>query len=1378
MILKSLPNTLSKLFILNTLTKWRLAILLFGCLILISNVSFSQSIFTNPITGTNPSSANPYTAGQVLDANLDAANTNIGYGSGLTSQATNDRYNLKAWPTADLAANDYIEFKLTPSSTFEINFTSLVYTGSVSTNGPSSLVLRSSVDNFTNDISTLNPTGATISLTDAAFQNINTEIIFRIYGFYATSATGTYSINNFTFNGTVIPAIPILPVITSSLTALNGVVNNPMSVFPANIYTIMANNFPTGFNATGLPPGLNINSSTGAITGVPTTFGTYNVSISASNAAGTDTKILQIIIGVEGCNTVTNNTVYWNFDNGDANLFSTSPNPILNLPNNSISAITLGNGHSTNAAFNAPSLSTTSPSNTYSGFSANNNIMASCKLGVLDINTSTYFQFTLTPVAGFNSRLSGIEFGYRSTGTGPANYSLRSSADNYASDISTGSLNVTGTATWSKITVPSFGTLPTEANPVTYRIYGFGGTGTPPPVGTPSANWRVDDVKITLDVITTAPIKYTVTSSATSYCAGGTGVNVGLSNSQIGINYQLVLNGTTNIGTPIAGTGSSINFGLQTAAGNYSVDAYRNATNCFSDMLNNVTITIDPVNTWTGSLSTAWETPGNWACGTVPNASTTQINIPSAPANQPVLNSNVLISGILNLQNTGSTLSINGNTLTLNNTIIGSGSLIGSATSNLVVDNETGAAFNLNFNQTSASNRTLNNYTQNRNATVTLSSPLWINGVVNNTSNTGVLASGTGAGNLTLLCTASKVSGIAYLNAGADVSGNINVQSYFTGGPQATKRGTRMIAFPVRDNQASPKYIFEQIKSQMFFTGPGNTANNFDLGGADRPNATTMVTQDEYKPQAVYAFTPIGNLLTRTIPATAYFFFYRGDRTTNVFNKLNQPFADPENVTVTYNGPINKGNIDIGVTNTANVGDNYNGICAIGNPYPSIIDFDAFLADNTSRLEDIISIIKPDRTGQITKVGNVSTNNNFNEPNGSIFNNPSTGIRYVQPCQSFYVKVKPGQSGLVSFNELHKTSSITTPARLLGRPSSPILSPRLMVKKQLSVQPETQQVLMIAISDNTINNETAIIFKNGYLATYEGADAPLLTTPLLNCATLSSDGVAMAINLMPDVTDVSTVKLLVNSETSQQNLKLNFKGLSHFSNQNMVLKDKYLNKSQPLDNVTSNYVFGIDKTVAASFGSERFELQISPKAVLALHITKFEVVGKNNTALLKWEVSSNKEIQKFEIEKSDDGINFSKTGETFTHTNTQNNSYTFVDNYPYPITYYKIKQVNTTGSDYSPIAVLNNSIKNPNTDYQIYPTNVSDKLNINCKSNLPIMLNIQIISLNGNIIHTYQASQASTLQVSTQQLKAGMYIVKISNAETKENLYISKITKR
>jgi hypothetical protein len=73
---------------------------------------------------------------------------------------------------------------------------------------------------------------------------------------------------------------PQPPVITSTNT-VNGTVGTSMS------FQITASNNPTSFTVSNLPPGLNVNPSTGIISGTPTTAGSFNSSVSATNAAGT-----------------------------------------------------------------------------------------------------------------------------------------------------------------------------------------------------------------------------------------------------------------------------------------------------------------------------------------------------------------------------------------------------------------------------------------------------------------------------------------------------------------------------------------------------------------------------------------------------------------------------------------------------------------------------------------------------------------------------------------------------------------------------------------------------------------------------------------------------------------------------------------------------------------------------------------------------------------------------------------------------------------------------------------------------------------------------------------------------------------------------------
>lgn len=175
-------------------------------LFFLASQEINGQIWSDPITGTQPGNFQNFQSSSGTTVNPNISISGISKGSGLSGNNANDRYAADQWNLSSFDANDYFTFTLTPNANnpnYQLYFTSFTYSGQTSSQGPVNFAFRSSLDGFVSNIGSPTNSGATIDLSNIAYQRLTASIEFRLYAWGGSNNNGTFSVNNFSFNGFV-----------------------------------------------------------------------------------------------------------------------------------------------------------------------------------------------------------------------------------------------------------------------------------------------------------------------------------------------------------------------------------------------------------------------------------------------------------------------------------------------------------------------------------------------------------------------------------------------------------------------------------------------------------------------------------------------------------------------------------------------------------------------------------------------------------------------------------------------------------------------------------------------------------------------------------------------------------------------------------------------------------------------------------------------------------------------------------------------------------------------------------------------------------------------------------------------------------------------
>ncbi|RYF26430.1 MAG: hypothetical protein EOO42_01585, partial [Flavobacteriales bacterium] len=708
---------------------------------------------------------------------------------------------------------------------------------------------------------------------------------------------------------------------------------------------------------------------------------------------------------------------------------------------------------------------------------------------------------------------------------------------------------------------------------------------------------------------------------------------------------------------------------------------------------------------WIG-VSNAWTTSSNWSPNGNPGANDlVRIGVAQPFTHQPTVSSGSPVIGNLNIggnqsSSTIPTLTINGaaTSLTINGAftnsreskVSGEGSLLinGNWTTSGGKTDLTTGSVTVNF--TGAKAQSIIDNGSNSGNGVTFGNVGFSGGGTKTFSGTGKFAIAVNkyltmgantildaAGLLTLKSDALGSAMVAQIPASSSIRGQVTVEKYIQGGRKNMWRTNRFFSSPIYDNTSSftttgaRSYSFNQFIDDMLITGLGGAENGFDVNEKNEASAWTYNG----------TLNQITNINTSLEVGRGAYVYYRGNRT-NPTNKLNAPYVDAESISMTFKGGLNQQDVTVPIS-----GNNI-----LGNPYAAVIDWKA--------------VTKSTNVGAVIKIWNPK-NRQFSVYNGD--EGINDGSRYIAPGQGFTVQLTNASSGYVTFTEASKVSSVIIPTTNYSKSMSvkdKNVTATTMEGNNVTMAEDAASKVRVLLSRNNTENsdETLIVMRRDELATVAGYDVPRAGGEEVFLSSLSSEGRKMAINYMPHISEISAIKLGVDVNNNgaysmlltSSDVPVGFEA---------KLKDRYLNTTTTISDRGTTYTFSVDKSVAATSGSERFEILVAPVTTLPVVWDGFSGSRTTTGVLLNWKTTSETDNSYFEVFSAGENQIFMSIG---TVSASEKGAYSLIDKTPLiGNNYYKLTQVDKNGKSttYPNLAVvkydLNTSTSNA---FVVYPT--------------------------------------------------------------------------
>ena len=690
--------------------------------------------------------------------------------------------------------------------------------------------------------------------------------------------------------------------------------------------------------------------------------------------------------------------------------------------------------------------------------------------------------------------------------------------------------------------------------------------------------------------------------------------------------------------------------------------------------LNNVQAYL-PCSGWLGSISTDWNTAGNWVNTVIPTKAT-NIIIYAHSIFSPILNSGTGKVQNITIQN-GATLTITGGKLQVAGTIINYGTFDASIGS-LEMNGSSAQTIPVN----TFANNNLRNFIVSNN--VTLSGQQNLTGTLSFGSSNVTLSTGDF---LTLKSTANGTARVADITNGnyltnTAINGKITVERYVS-----AKRAWRLLSIPISSigaptiNNSWQEGVGGNSASDpnpgygTHITG-GSISNGFDQGVNN--NASIKIFDNATNSLIGLSVSSNTNIPITTYPA--YFLFLRGSRNTPLSQGSSAPLSA---TTLRIKGKINTGNIPVNI--------NASNTTLVGNPYPCAIDFHSLIKENVN---DIFYVWDPKLNGSSGVGGYVTF---IGTGLGQYISTTSVSpeSQYIQSGEAFFVQTDGIRSGTLTFTEAAKT---------LGGNDA--------VFRQMTDNTNKLRVNLLAINTGqaaSLCDGIVTVYNDNNSNSIDNRDAKKLYNAAENIA-IGREGINLAIESRKTIDSNDTTFInLYTLKKQQYKLEITTEGINK-TGLHALIKDKYLGIQKDtalnMDGITD--VFFTVNNDAASYAVNRFSIVFRQDVVLPVKFLSVKAHRLLKDIVIEWKTENEVQVKNYEVETSADGIVFIKAYSIDAKVNNGGGqTYFWTDKYIADgLHYYRIKSIDFDGKcSYS--AVVNEVInKGLNKKYIVVYDNI------------------------------------------------------------------------